>query len=133
MAALRAGVIGLGAMGRPHARVLREIDGVDLVAVADPGGDPYGVSGDLDVLPDVDALIAAGIQKAVVPVPTVFRGAGALARAAAGVHTLVETPIAATSEAGRKVAQAFAEAGLVGAVGLIERFTPALQALRRRT
>ncbi len=45
MADLRAGLIGLGAMGRHHARVLREIDGVDLVAVADPGGDPYGVSG----------------------------------------------------------------------------------------
>ncbi len=70
---------------------------------------------------------------AVVAVPTVFHEDVALALAAAGVHTLVEKPIAATSEAGRKVAQAFAEAGLVGAVGHIERFNPALQELRRRT
>ena len=40
MADLRAGLIGLGAMGRHHARVLREISGVDLVAVADTNTDP---------------------------------------------------------------------------------------------
>ena len=59
MAALRAGLLGVGMMGRHHARVLREIDGVDLVAIADPGGDPHGVAGDLEILPDIDALIGA--------------------------------------------------------------------------
>ena len=44
MASLRAGVVGLGMMGQHHVRVLRELDGVDLVAVADPGGDPHGVT-----------------------------------------------------------------------------------------
>ena len=39
MANLRAGLIGLGMMGRHHARVLGSLEGVDLVAVADPGGD----------------------------------------------------------------------------------------------
>ncbi|HET8897141.1 MAG TPA: gfo/Idh/MocA family oxidoreductase, partial [Protaetiibacter sp.] len=58
---LRAGLLGVGMMGRHHARVLRELDGVELVAIADPGGDPHGVAGDLDVLPDVEALIAADI------------------------------------------------------------------------
>lgn len=38
MANLRAGLIGLGMMGRHHARVLGSLEGVDLVAVADPGG-----------------------------------------------------------------------------------------------
>ena len=51
MANLRAGLIGLGMMGRHHARVLRELPGVDLVAIADPGGDPHGVAGGLPVLP----------------------------------------------------------------------------------
>src|SRR5690625_6555343 len=45
MANLRAGLIGLGMMGRHHARVLRQLDGVDLVAVADPAGDPHHVAG----------------------------------------------------------------------------------------
>jgi len=40
MSNLRAGLIGLGMMGRHHARNLRAIDGVDLVAVADAQGDP---------------------------------------------------------------------------------------------
>src|SRR5690554_8235320 len=97
MAELRAGLIGLGAMGRHHARVLREIDGVELVAVADPGGDPWGVAGPLEVLPDVEALIAAGIDVAVVATPTKFHEPVALALAAAGVHTLVEKPVAARS------------------------------------
>ena len=42
---LRAGLIGLGMMGRHHARVLGSLDGVELVAVADPAGDPHGVAG----------------------------------------------------------------------------------------
>lgn len=132
MANLRAGLLGVGAMGRHHARVLREIDGVDLIAIADPGGDPWGVAGDLEILPDIDALIAAGIDLAVVAVPTQFHLDAALALAKAGVHTLVEKPIAHTVDAGAQMVDAFAAANLVGAVGHIERFNPALQELRRR-
>ncbi|PYD00205.1 gfo/Idh/MocA family oxidoreductase [Microbacterium esteraromaticum] len=129
---LRAGLLGVGMMGRHHARVLRELDGVDLVAIADPGGDPHGVAGDLEILPDIDALIAAGIDLAVVAVPTRFHEDAALKLASAGVHTLVEKPIAQTLEAGQRMVDAFKDAGLVGAVGHIERFNPALQELRRR-
>ncbi len=130
--ALRAGLLGVGMMGRHHARVLREVEGVELVAIADPGGDPHGVGGALTVLPDIDALIAAGIDIAVVAVPTRFHHDAAMKLAAAGVHTLVEKPIAHSVEAGREMAAAFAERGLVGAVGHVERFNPALQELRRR-
>ena len=129
---LQAGLLGVGMMGRHHARVLRELDGVELVAIADPGGDAHGVAGDLTILPDVDALIAAGIDTAVVAVPTAFHEEAALKLAAAGVHTLVEKPIAHTLEAGQRMVDAFRTAGLVGAVGHIERFNPALQELRRR-
>ncbi|PFG37576.1 putative dehydrogenase [Flavimobilis soli] len=131
-AALRAGVIGLGAMGRHHVRVLREIDGVDVVAVADPGGDPYRVAGPLEVLRDVESLVAAGIDMAVVAVPTKFHEPVALTLAAAGVHTLVEKPIAVDTAAGERLAAAFTDAGLIGAVGHIERFNPAIQEVRRR-
>jgi UDP-N-acetylglucosamine 3-dehydrogenase len=129
---LRAGLLGVGMMGRHHARVLREVDGVDLVAIADPGGDPHGVAGALPVLADVDELIAAGIDLAVVAVPTQFHEAAALRLAEAGVHTLVEKPIAHTVEAGQRMTEAFAAAGLVGAVGHVERFNPALLEMRRR-
>ncbi len=132
MTALRAGLIGVGMMGRHHARVLRELDGVELVAIADPGGDPHGVAGSLPILPDIDALIAVGVDIAVVAVPTRFHEDAALKLAAAGVHTLVEKPIADTLEAGQRMVDAFESAGLVGAVGHIERFNPALQEMRRR-
>lgn len=132
MTALRAGLLGVGMMGRHHARVLRELDGVDLVAIADPGGDPHGVAGTLPILPDIDALIAESVDIAVVAVPTRFHEDAALKLAAAGVHTLVEKPIADTVDAGQRMVDAFAQAGLVGAVGHIERFNPALQEMRRR-
>lgn len=132
MADLRIGVIGLGMMGRHHVRVTREVDGVELVAVADAQGDPHGVAGGLPVLPTVEALIDQRIDAAVVAVPTGYHEAVALELAAAGVHTLVEKPIASDSVAGERVADAFERAGLVGAVGHIERFNPALQDLRRR-
>lgn len=130
--ALRAGLLGVGMMGRHHARVLREIDGVELVAIADPGGDPHGVAGDLQILPDIEALIAADIDIAVVAVPTRFHEDAALKLAEAGVHTLVEKPIAHSVEAGQRMVDAFESAGLVGAVGHIERFNAALQELRHR-
>lgn len=132
MSALRAGLLGLGMMGRHHARLLRDIEGVELVAVADPGGDPHRVAGSLDVHPDVDNLIAAGIDMAVVAIPTRFHADAALALADAGVHTLVEKPIADDSATGRQVAQAFLKRGLIGVVGHVERFNPALQQLRSR-
>ncbi|WP_136706706.1 Gfo/Idh/MocA family oxidoreductase [Agromyces sp. H66] len=132
MSELRAGLLGVGAMGRHHARVLREVEGVELVAIADPGGDPHGVAGGLDVLPDLDALLDVGIDMAVVAVPTQFHEDAALKLAAAGVHVLVEKPIAHSIEAGERMVEAFSERGLVGAVGHVERFNPALQELRRR-
>ncbi|RRD46184.1 Gfo/Idh/MocA family protein [Tessaracoccus sp. OH4464_COT-324] len=129
---LRAGLIGLGMMGRHHARNLRAIDGVDLVAVADQVGDPHGVAGDLEVLPSIDALIEAGIDYCVVALPTEFHEEAGLKLAAAGVHALIEKPLAKTTEAARSLAEAFSRANLVGAVGHIERYNPALQQLRRR-
>lgn len=129
---LRAGLLGVGMMGRHHARVLRETEGVELVAIADPGGDPHGVAGELQILPDIDALVDAGIDVAVVAVPTRFHEEAALKLADAGVHTLVEKPIAHTVQAGQRMVEAFSSRGLVGAVGHVERFNPALQELRRR-
>ncbi|NUU31078.1 Gfo/Idh/MocA family oxidoreductase [Arthrobacter sp. C9C5] len=132
MANLRVGLIGLGMMGRHHARVLRELPGVDLVAVADAYGDPHGVAGGLKVLSSVEELIAEGLDMAVAAVPTGMHEEVGLALADAGVHTLVEKPIAASAEAGQRLVDAFEAKHLVGAVGHIERFNPALQSLRKR-
>lgn len=132
MGDIRIGLVGLGMMGRHHARVIRETEGVDLVAVADALGDPHRVAGDLAVLASVADLIATGIDAAVVAVPTAFHDEVALQLAEAGVHTLVEKPISSDVASGQRIVDAFESRGLVGAVGHIERFNPALQSLRKR-
>lgn len=129
---IKVGVIGLGMMGRHHARVAREVDGVELVAVADAMGDPHGAAGSLPRYDSVDALIAHGIDAAVVAVPTQFHEEVGLALAEAGVHTLIEKPVAHSIEAGQRLIDAFDHHGVVGVVGHIERFNPALIGLRQR-
>ncbi|TDE15893.1 Gfo/Idh/MocA family protein [Jiangella asiatica] len=132
MTNLRAGLIGLGMMGRHHARVLRSLDGVDLVGVADPAGDPHGVAGGLDVMADIESLIGVGLDYCVVATPTAYHEELGLALAAAGVHALIEKPLAKDAAGAAKLTDAFEAVGLVGAVGHIERFNPALQNLRSR-
>ena len=132
MAKLRAGLIGLGMMGRHHARVLGSLDDVDLVAVADPAGDPHGIAGDRPLLGSVEDLIATGLDYCMVAVPTVYHEPVGLALAAAGVHAMIEKPLAQDVASAQRLADAFDAAGLVGAVGHIERYNPALQSLRHR-
>lgn len=130
--ALRAGLIGLGMMGRHHARLLASMDGVELVAVADPGGDPHGSAGARPLFSSVDELIKAGIDYCVVAVPTVYHLEVGMALANAGVHALIEKPLAQDTSSATALADAFEKKGLVGAVGHIERYNPSLQEARRR-
>lgn len=132
MTNLRAGLIGLGMMGRHHARVLSGLEGVDLVAVADPGGDPHGVAGGRPLLASVHELIASNLDYCAVAVPTALHEEVGMALAEAGVHAIIEKPLAQDTESATRIAKAFTEAGLVGAVGHIERYNPALQSARRR-
>jgi len=129
---LRAGLIGLGMMGRHHARILGSLPGVRLVAVADAGGDPHGAAPGREVLGSVEELIASGIDYCVVAVPTALHLEVGLTLAEAGVHALVEKPLAHTAAASAELTEAFASRGLVGAVGHIERYNPALQQARSR-
>ena len=132
MAVLRAGLIGLGMMGRHHARVLRSLEGVELVAVADPGGDPHGAAAGLPLYGTLDELLRVGLDYCMVAVPTGLHEEVGLALAGAGVHAMVEKPLAPSPESAQRLAEAFESRGLVGAVGHIERYNPALQNLRAR-
>lgn len=129
---LKMGIIGLGMMGRHHARVAREVEGVELVAVADAMGDPHGVAGNLPLYNSIEDLIGHGIDAAVVVVPTQFHEEVGLTLAEAGVHALIEKPIAHSIEAGERLVEAFDSRGLIGTVGHVERFNPALIELRKR-
>lgn len=131
-AVLRAGLIGLGWMGRSHARVLRSLDGVELVAVADPQGDVHGAAPGLDVDESVQSVLRRRLDYCVVAVPTAYHEQVGLALSGAGVHALIEKPLASDQAAAERLAEAFRRAGLVGAVGHVERFNPSLQEMRAR-
>lgn len=132
MGSLRVGLVGLGQMGRHHARVLSALDGVELVAAADPASRPAAVDARCPVFSRVEEVVAVGVDLCVVATPTRHHEQVALELAAAGVHTLVEKPVAADCAAGLRLADAFDAAGLIGCVGHIERYNPALQEMRRR-
>ena len=102
------------------------------MAVADAYGDPHGVAGGLPVLAAVEELIAPGSTLPWSRCPPACMRRSGLALAEAGVHTLVEKPIATPSPAARSSPLRSKPAGLVGAVGHIERYNPALQSLRAR-
>ena len=129
---LRAGLVGLGAMGRNHARVLASLSGVELVAVVDPLGDGTGAARGVPVVATVAEMLAMGVDYAVVASPTATHEEVGLALADAGVPALIEKPLAPTVASARRLVEAFEARGLVGGVGHIERFNPALLSLRTR-
>ena len=132
---LRGAVLGLGMIGRHHARLLQTSARVAFAGAVDPAGDRFGVVHDQDlVYGDLTALLRAGTPDfAIVAVPTDEHVAAVRVLAAQGGHVLVEKPLAASAADGRAVIEACHAAGIHAAVGHVERFNPALLELRRRT
>lgn len=125
---LRLVVVGAGIMGSNHVRVGRNLRDASLVAVVDPDLDraraAAGTSG-IEVVERVEQVVDR-IDAAVVAVPTAQHVDTALELIEGGVHLLVEKPLAATAAAGRELVDAAESAGLVLAVGHVERFNPAV-------
>ena len=132
MANLRAGLIGLGMMGRHHARVLSSLDGVDFIGICDPAVDISNSAQGRPICTSISELISLGLDYAIVAVPTVYHLEIGEELAAAGVHALIEKPLSNNSITSKKLISDFAAAGLIGAVGHIERYNPALQEARLR-
>jgi predicted dehydrogenase len=127
--ALRVAVIGVGHLGRHHARILAALDGVTLAAVVDTSearareiAEPLGAPALTDVaaLGDVDAVVVA--------VPTEAHAAVAIPFLRRGVAALVEKPLARSLAEADAIIAAAAEGGAVLAVGHTERFNPAVAA-----
>lgn len=135
--ALRAGVIGLGMMGRNHVRVWDEaVGGVELVAVADPDGEAVGrATAGRRARGYQDAermLVEERLDLVSIVAPTSLHLPVTLAALEAGANVLVEKPIAATREEATAMIDAAATAGKMLTVGHIERFNPAIRELQRR-
>jgi predicted dehydrogenase len=128
-------VVGLGRQGMRHLRIAREAPGVEVAGTVDP------------FVPELlgtrhfhkvdEALKAVEVDAAVVATPTTSHAETAIRLLEAGVPTLVEKPIAATVAEGEEMAQTAHDAGVLLAVGFVERFNPAVSVvsamLRRGT
>jgi predicted dehydrogenase len=133
--ALRGAIVGLGMMGRHHARLLQSSARIAFAGAVDPGGDRYGAVRDAgDVYASIDELLEHGRPDfAVVAVPTDEHLAVVRTLARAGVHLLIEKPLAGTVADANEIIAACEVARIRAAVGHVERFNPALIELRRRT
>jgi UDP-N-acetylglucosamine 3-dehydrogenase len=129
---LRAGVLGLGVMGRHHCRVLNALDGVEFIGVYDPGENvPETIEGQR-VYRSFTELLDLQPDYCIVASPTVFHLELGLELAHRKIHALIEKPVASDTASSQALVNAFQSAGLIGGVGHIERFNPALQAMRKR-
>ena len=131
MDALRVGVVGLGLMGRNHARVYREI-GANLAALSDV--DPVAARAAATKhqcahIEDVDAFLRS-VDALSVVTPTQHHYDIALKAIEAGKHVLVEKPITATLEQAQLLIAAARKQGVTLAVGHVERHNPVVRAAR---
>jgi len=130
---IRIGVIGVGNMGQHHTRVLSSMKDVELVGVSDINvergletASKYKVrffEDYCDLLPHVDAVCVA--------VPTRLHYAVGINCLLAGIHVLMEKPIAASISEAESLVNAAAESQCILQVGHIERFSPAFQELSK--
>jgi predicted dehydrogenase len=130
---VRVAVIGAGIMGTNHARVLRQIPGVELVAVVDQDlarAQAAAGGSDISTYSSLDEL-AEEIDAAVVAVPTALHLPCAITLAQRGVHLLVEKPLAMSLDEAHRIVEIAQENDLVLAVGHIERFNAAVAELPR--
>ena len=133
-ATLRCGVIGVGKMGRHHARLWTQVAGCDLVGVVDSSAerrqqviDQYGGRGH----DSVEALIDAGVDLVTIATPTVHHREAAEKLLAAGVHCLIEKPLAPTQDEARAIADAAKRSGALLQVGHVVRYDPVMVAIRK--
>jgi len=132
--ALRVGVIGAGVMGTNHGRVLAGLPNVALTGIVDPLPEHRTRADELIGCPtfaDLDRLVDAGVDAVTIAAPTHLHHEISLACIARGIHILVEKPIASTVEEGRAIVAAARRAGVTLMVGHVERFNPAVAAIKR--
>jgi predicted dehydrogenase len=129
MDALKMAVVGVGALGRHHARILSQMAGVELVAVADPNAAQAQAVGEncgCEWTADFRTLFQR-IDAASIVVPTSLHVDVASEFLKRSLPVLVEKPLAATVETGRTLVRLAEEHKLPLQVGHVERFNPAFE------
>ena len=137
-APVRVAVVGAGAFGRNHLRVYRELEQagapVELAAVVDPNEATRSAATAKYAIPGFasidECLAACKPDAASLCVPTVHHAACAQTLLAAGVDLLIEKPIAAGLAEADEIVRLAHELGRTVQVGHLERFNPAVRAVR---
>jgi predicted dehydrogenase len=129
---IRVAVVGAGDFGRNHVRVLRELEGAELVGLVDTNEDrarKVAEEFSTQVLPGLRSLMGT-VDAAIVAVPTVDHAAVGCPLLESGVDVLVEKPMAASlGEADRLIESARKKSRILQ-VGHLERFNPAIVAIQ---
>jgi predicted dehydrogenase len=130
---LRTAVIGVGHLGREHARIYASLEDSNLVAVCDNNetngraiAEKYGVR----YIKDYRELLGE-VEAVSVATPTVNHHEITCACLEAGIHVLVEKPISRTLEEADEMIRIADSKGVVFQVGHIERFNPAFRAMQQ--
>lgn len=129
---IRVGVVGVGALGQHHARLYSTLQEVELVGVADKHpGRAAEIAGPLSTQAFTDYRELFGRVDAVsIATPTTLHAEIGVEFLKRGVGVLVEKPISHTAADADKLIHAAAANGCVLQVGHLERFNPAIQAVR---
>ena len=126
---LKVGVIGLGSMGKNHARVCSEIENIELVGVSDIDKDAANVIAErfnIKNFVDYHELIPM-IDAAIVATPTAYHHEIAIDLLNNGKHVLVEKPICESTAKAYELVKNAENNNLVLAVGHIERHNPVVK------
>jgi len=128
--AVRVGVIGVGYLGRHHGRIFSEMEGAELVGVADINtGAAEQIAQTYHCKPYSDYKEMLGLCDAVTIVtPTTTHYAIAMDCISAGKDLLIEKPITADLDEARKIVKEAAGRSLVLQVGHLERYNPGVVA-----
>jgi predicted dehydrogenase len=127
---IRIAVVGVGHLGRIHARLLAGLPEAQLVGVCDPhepSRAEVAATYRVAALADHRELVGR-VDAAVVAAPTRYHTEVARELLAAGIHLLVEKPLAPSAGEAAELVEAARRGGLVLAVGHVERFNPAFVA-----
>lgn len=132
MKRLRVGVIGVGHLGQHHARLYAGLPGTVLVGVSDINPERARLIADRCHVPAFDdpAALLGQVDAVSVAVPTSAHHNVVTACLNAGAHVLVEKPIAVTSAEARELVELARTRGRTLQVGHVERFNPAIEAVR---
>ena len=131
MSDLRAAVVGVGHLGRHHARILSSTPGVALVAVVDRDrerAEQHAKTSGARVLSDVSELAAMELDAVSVAVPTEDHLVVAAPLLERGIGVLVEKPMTRSLDEADRMIAAARSGRAVLAVGHTERFNPAVEA-----